>query len=257
MGKDIFTPFLDENDGLMMHRYLQVEEYVKQLIESEQFKDGDCLPTETELAQQFEISRPTVRQAMSNLVNQGYITRVRGKGSFVTKPKILQESTRFIESYNVEMSKKGLIPKTILLDMVVETPNPFIMDKLSLKQKEKVVRLKRLRYAVSNGKTQERPVLLTEVFIPLRLIPNLIEYDFESFSLYEVFEQNGIYLKKVRREIEARLCESQVADILEVKENSAIQFITSIGYLEDGTVIEYSQSIYPAERNKFVVEIIR
>lgn len=240
-----------------MHLYLEVEEYIKQLIESEQLKDGDCLPTETDLAQQFKISRPTVRQAMSNLVNQGYVTRVRGKGSFVTKPKILQESTRFIESYNVEMSKKGLIPRTIVLDMALETPTSFIADKLNLKPKDKIIRLKRLRYAVANGKTQERPVLLTEVFIPQHLIPNLIDYDFESFSMYEVFEQNGIYLKKVRREIEARLCESDVADILEVKDNSAVQFITSTGYLEDGTVIEYSQSIYPAERNKFVVEIIR
>lgn len=242
-----------------MHQYAKVEEYIKQQIEKEKWKDGDLLPPEVELAKQFGISRPTIRQAMSNLVNQGYIKRTRGKGSFVTKPKIIQESTRFIESYNVEMNKKGLIPKTIVLSMKIEPPSPFIMDKLELSNtKDKVIHLKRLRYASNvNKQDGEHPVLLTEVFVPYKLFPKLLEYDMESFSFYEVLEENGLHVARVCREMEARLCDKQTSEILEVAENSAIQYVASIGYLTDGTVVEYSRSIYPAERNKFVVEIIR
>lgn len=240
-----------------MHRYVEIEEYIKVQIDKGKLKDGDIIPAETVLATQFNVSRPTVRQAMSNLVNAGYLTRVRGKGSFVSKPKILQESTRFIESYNVEMSKKGLVPRTLVLAMEVLPASKPIAEKLSIKHKEKVIRLKRLRFAVSYNMNKQYAVLLTEVYIPYSIMPKLIEYDFESFSLYEVFEQNGIQLKKVRRELEARLCDEESASLLEVEPNSAVQYVTSTGYLEDGSIVEYSQSVYPADQNKFVVEIIK
>lgn len=240
-----------------MHRYVEIEEFIRAQIESGKLLDGDIIPAETLLAVQFAVSRPTVRQAMSNLVNAGYLTRVRGRGSFVNKPKIVQESTRFIESYNIEMSKKGLIPRTLVLAMEVLPASNLIAQKLCIKQKDKVIRLKRLRFAVTDTMNKQYPVLLTEVYIPYSILPKLVEYDFESFSLYEVFEQNGIFLKKVRRELEAKLCDDESASMLEIPPNSAVHFVTSTGYLDDGSIVEYSQSIYPADRNKFVVEIIK
>jgi GntR family transcriptional regulator len=82
-------------------------------------------------------------------------------------------------------------------------------------------------------------------------------YDFEKRSLYEVFEENNIYIKKAIREIEAKLSNKETSSLLKIKEGSAIHFISSFGYGEDGSVIEYSESMYPGERNKFIVEITR
>lgn len=240
-----------------MLRYTLVEDYIKKMIETGELKEGDCILPETELAVMFNVSRPTVRQAMSNLVNQSLLVRIRGKGSFVTKQKILQESTRFIESYNSEMTKKGFYPKTIVIEMSVIRASKFIAHKLMINENDNVIYLKRLRYAISDKQKDELPVLLTEVYLPFDLVPYIINYDFETYSLYEVLEENNIILHRVRREIEAMLCDEKSAKLLEVQKNSAVSLIKSTGYTTNNTVVEYSHSIYPEKRNYFIIEIIK
>ncbi len=250
MAKDVES---DSN----MPLYYKVQNYILELIKSNKLKEGDLIPTEMELSNMFHISRPTVRQGLNTLVSKDYLKRVKGKGTFVTKPKILQENTRFIESYNREMHKKGLIPETRVLEISIRICPDFLVDKLGIQDGDKIIMLKRLRYAYGDEEENTKPILLTTVYIPYLKFPNLILYDFEKRSLYEVLEENNVYIKKVLREIEAKLSNKETSALLEINEGSPIQFITSFGYLEDGSVIEYSESIYPGERNKFIVEINR
>jgi GntR family transcriptional regulator len=237
--------------------YYKIQSYILGLIKDNKLKEGDLIPTEMELSAMFNMSRPTVRQGLNTLASQGYLKRVKGKGTFVTKPKIIQENTRFIESYNREMHKKGLIPETKVLEISIKICPDFLVDKLGIKEEDKIIKLKRLRYAYVEKEEDKKPILLTTVYIPYEKFPNLIMYDFEKRSLYDVFEENNIYIKKAIREIEAKLSDKQTSKLLKIKEGSPIHFLSSFGYLEDGSVIEYSESIYPGERNKFIVEINR
>lgn len=238
-----------------MHLYSQIEEHILKQIQTGELKEGDAIPTEVELSEQFGVSRPTVRQALNQLVNKGYLERTKGKGSFIKKPKLTQEYTRFIESYNVEIEKKGLIPKTIVLEKKILESDEHIAKQLEISPLEKVIYIKRLRYAFKERGGQ--PIVLTTVYIPYKQIPKLLQYDFESFSLYEVLEKNELYVKRVRRELEVTIAQDKLAKLLEIRSGDPVQRISSVGYLEDGRVIEYSISYYPAERNKFIVEIIR
>ena len=80
--------------------YYQVEEHIKQTIQSEELQPGDALPSERELSENFQISRMTVRQAITNLVNQGFLFREKGRGTFVSNQKFeqnLQGLTSFTE----------------------------------------------------------------------------------------------------------------------------------------------------------------
>jgi len=238
-----------------LHLYTKIEEYIKNMIENGTLNEGDCIPKELDLTIQFKVSRPTVRQAMSNLVNQGYITRVKGRGSFVSKPKIAQEYTKYIESYNVEMQKKGLVPKTVVLKFEILKADAWVAEKLKIEKNDKVIYLKRLRYAL--GAFDEKPVLFTTVYIPYHSIPDFMNYDFEKFSLYEVL---GLYNKspqKVVRELNASIAPIEISQLLEIGKNSPVQFITSTGFLDSGEIIEYSQSYYPSSRNKFIIEIVK
>ncbi|MHC1750158.1 MAG: GntR family transcriptional regulator [Cellulosilyticaceae bacterium] len=238
-----------------MHLYSQIEEHLLKQIKTGELKEGDAIPTEVELSEQFGVSRPTVRQALNKLVNNGYLERTKGKGSFVKKPKLTQEYTRFIESYNVEIAKKGLIPKTIVLEKSIIESDAEIAKRLGIVCGEKVICITRLRYAFKEKGGQ--PIVLTTVYIPYMRIPKLLKYDFETFSLYEILENNNLYVKRVQRELEITIANDQFAKLLEINEGDAVHLISSVGYLEDGNVIEYSVSYYPAERNKFIVEIIR
>ncbi len=237
--------------------YYKVQNYILDLIKSNQLKEGDIIPTEMELSNLFQISRPTVRQGLNTLVSRGYLKRQKGKGTFVTKPKILQETTRFIESYNKEMEKKGLISETKVLEISIKICPDLLIEKLGIEEGDKIFKLRRLRFAYGEEEQDSNPILLTTVYIPFKKFPELIQYDFEKRSLYEVFEENNIYIKKAVREIEAKLSNKESSKLLKISEGSPIHFITSYGYGADDTVIEYSETIYPGERNKFIVEIIR
>lgn len=237
--------------------YHKVQNYILDLIKSNQLKEGDFIPTEVELSNMFNISRPTVRQGLNILVSKGYLKRQKGKGTFVIKPKILQENTRFIESYNQEMHKKGLVPETKVLEISIKICPDFLVDKLGVEEGDKIIKLKRLRYAYNDEEQDNKPILLTTVYIPYKKFPNLIMYDFEKCSLYEVFEENNVYIKKAIREIEAKLSNKETSKLLKINEGSPVHLISSFGYGEDGSVIEYAESIYPGERNKFIVEITR
>lgn len=237
--------------------YYKVQNYILDLIKSNQLKEGDFIPTEMELSNMFHISRPTVRQGLNTLASKGYLKRQKGKGTFVTKPKIIQENTRFIESYNREMNKKGLISETKVLEISIKVCPDILLEKLGVDEGEKIIKLKRLRYAYGEEEQDNKPILLTTVYIPFKKFPNLMMYDFEKRSLYEVLEENNIFIKKAVREIEAKLSNKETSKLLEISEGSPIHYISSFGYGEDGSVIEYSESIYPGERNKFIVEINR
>lgn len=242
--------------------YFQLQKAIIREINTGSLLEGDIIPTEMELSGKLKISRPTVRQAMNALVNQGYLVRIKGKGSFVLKPKILQEYASIIESYNKEMENKGLVATTKVLELELVEADEFLCSKLHLKLKEKVTKLKKLRFVVPQqefdiNNEKYEPLLLTTVYIPYKLIPQLISYDFQYFSLYEVLEKNSLKVKKVIREMEARRAIEAWSKLLNIKGGEPVHFISSTGYLEDGTIIEYSESIYPGSRNKFLIEIFR
>ena len=142
-----------------MHSYVKVYQYILEKIQNGEFLEGDLIPKEMDLSEQFHVSRPTVRHALNDLVNEGYLTRVRGRGSFVTKPKVLQEYTKFIESYNQEMEKKGLSPLTKVLELSLIYPSEPIQCRLSITEEERVVKLRRLRFIKDGGTA--KPMILT------------------------------------------------------------------------------------------------
>ena len=251
---------LDKSSSVPL--YLQLQNFIIEDIKAGQIREGDMLPTEIELSEELEISRPTVRQALNNLVNEGYIYRIKGRGTFVKRPKIVQGYTSFIESYTVDMRKKGFRTKTKVLALDVIEADEIISTKLQIKKDDKVVKLKRLRFASpmnekENNRGEDKPVLVTVVYVPYKLLPELVCYDFEVFSFYEVLDKNNLSVKKVKREIEAKLADEEIAKLLKIEKGDPIHFITSVGFLENNVPIEYSESIYPGERNKFVIEISR
>ena len=83
--------------------YFQLKELVLSEIKEGNYKSGDMIPTEKEISDSFGISRTTVRQAITELVQEGWLYRVKSKGTFVSQPKITQNFIRKIESFNDQM----------------------------------------------------------------------------------------------------------------------------------------------------------
>lgn len=240
----------------MLKLHTQVEQYILEHIQSGDWALGVQIPTETELAQQMNISRPTVRQALTKLTSQGYLERVKGKGTFVTQPKLLHESTSMISSYRQESQKQGLQIHTKVIKLEIIKAGDFIAEKLKLSSAaKKVVVLTRIRSVdhYNNGK----PVVYTSVYVPYDLFPRMVEIDFSQVSFYDVMEEEGFVVKQAKRELEAMIPEEEIANQLKISRFEPVIYITSIGQLLDGKVVEYSESMYPAGCSKFQIMIER
>lgn len=232
-----------------MNLHTQVEQRILRQIQSGEFKPGDQIPPETELAEQLGVSRPTVRQALSQLAADGYLVRIKGKGSFVTEPKLLHESTSMISSYRQESESKGLHITTKVLRQEVIRPEKNVSEMLKLPRGKKVNALTRMRYV--DGFNEGKPMVLTTVYVPYDLFPNLCEVDFTQCSLYETMEEQGIVVRHVGRELEAFIPDTASAELLRISTFEPVIFLRSTGSTTDGTIVEYSESMYPAGCSKF------
>ena len=238
-----------------MHSYSKIYKALLEDIQSGRLKEGDCIPREMDISARYGVSRPTVRQALNMLVSDGYLRRVRGKGSFVTKPKVLQQYTQFIESYNYEMEKKGLVPATKVLEISLTYPSQRVQEQLEIPADRKIVKLQRLR-SIREGENA-KPIILTTVYFPFDLVPDVFQYDFETQSFYDCLAKHGLEVHRGIRSLEIKALHGEKAILFGLPDGSPCHYISSVGYDENNRPIEYSENYYPADRNSFIIEIVK
>ncbi|MDD3028188.1 MAG: GntR family transcriptional regulator [Erysipelotrichaceae bacterium] len=239
---------LDKNTPIPL--YFQLRELLLEFIKSN--AESVNLPTEQQLCAHFDISRSTVRQALRELVNEGFIERHKAKGSVSTPKKLEHNFLSILESFNDEMQEKGLVPATEVLDLSLVEPPESVRSALNLKEGEQAVQLIRLRG--TNG----TPIVLVHTFLPAHYknIGNLINEDLTNNSLYKLLQKNyAVDIGWTRRSIEIRSAGEFEAQYLQVLPKSPLQYIETISRTEDGTPFEYSRAYYRGDRNAFVIEI--
>jgi GntR family transcriptional regulator len=240
------------NKDIPIPLYYQLKEILLEYINEIHENHEEPIPTEVELSNHFNISRPTVRQAINELVVEGYLFRVKGKGTFIAKPKINQDFLKSLDNFNSEMKKKGLTPSTKVLDLKIIKSDEKVSSALNLKFESKVIQLTRLRYA------NDEPNVFVTTYLPFDKCPGILDKNFQNQSLYEVLEQEyNLIVYKVTRRLEAILAGEFECDLLEIEKGAPIQFFESIAYLQDGSPIEYSLAKYRGDRNKFTFELQR
>lgn len=230
--------------------YYQLKEKLLLDIKNGNYNLGDAIPTEKDLSSMFAISRTTVRQAINELVQEGWLYREKSKGTFVTKPKINQSFVQALGSFNEQMEKLGKKPSTQLLELEVINVPDYILNKLNLEKNDKVIYIHRKRYA------DEIPIVMVETFLPYNKCRFILDYDLEDFSLYSLlrnYEETEIH--KIHRYIEAVIAEDYDINNLNISINNAIQLFTSIAYSAYEEPIEYSIARYRGDQNVFEVTV--
>jgi len=228
--------------------YYQLIEVIQNYIN--EHDDSFPIPTENDLCKIYEISRPTVRQAINELVTEGLIVREKGRGSFINKKKIPQDFLLNIISFNDEMQSKGLKPDTKVLAFCSRKPTPEVMKNLRIKSTDSTYFLSRLRSI--NGE----PIVLVNTYLPSNLTKGILRKNMEKESLYHIIEHDfGYKILRTLRTLEIRKAGKYEASLLNMKEGDPIHFIQTIAFIENDTPIEFSTAYYSGERNKFTVEI--
>lgn len=242
--------FIDHSSPLPY--YFQLKELLVNDIRRGRFKLGQQIPSEFKLCEQFDVSRTVVRQAISSLVQSGYLNREKGKGTFVTKPKIPESLFQNLTGTYEDMLARGIKLDTKVLEQTKWEADIEILEGLKLQQGELVIKIKRLR-SVNN-----EPLALVTTYIPYKICPQLLKEDLTNQSLYGVLEDKyNLRISNGRRSLEAVSADKEVANLLGVKVGAPLMLLNSISYLVDGRPIEYFSALHRGDRSKFVVSLIR
>ena len=233
--------------------YSKIEQYIRSGIYDGTWKPGEVLPKEIELCEMFQVSRPTVRTALGNLVKEGLITRTKRKGTCVKTWRTLESSTVFIESFQQELAEKGLETVTEVLEFRSLEAPANIAAALDLQAGDNVVKIVRLRYAKDSF--DKGPVVLTTSYICSDVWPRLQRYDLEHTGLRSNLKKLGFERSLMEKEIVIHTLSEREARLLgEPAEVPAIA-LNSVAWDQTGRKMEYCESIYPASRNRFLLRI--
>lgn len=226
--------------------YYQLKQIILEFIKNGDLKPGDTLPTESELNEIFEISRTTSRQALTELVRDGYLYRVKGKGTFVASPKITQDFLNKLETYNEQMERLNKVPSTKVLALTLTPAFGEIADVFGISSGDDVIMLSRLRFA------DGVPNVIVDTYMPLKF-KAILTRNMERTSLYQFFKQEfGIDIAYVHRELEAVVAGRQESEMLHVNIGYPIQKVRTIAYEKSESVVEYSIARYRGD-NRFKV----
>jgi GntR family transcriptional regulator len=234
---------IDKNSPIPI--YHQLEEYIKSQIESGALKVDEAIPSEREYAERYQISRMTVRQAINNLVNEGYLYRQKGRGTFVNKQKV-EQKLQGLTSFTEDMLERGMKPSSKLLSFQIIPADIQVASRLKLKENTPVYEIQRVRLA------DDVPMALETTYLPANLVKGLTE-EIINQSLYKYIEDTLLLtISEAAQQIEAASAKEIEVKHLEIEKGSPVLLILRTSYLQDGTPFEFVKSAYRADRYKFV-----
>ncbi len=219
-------------------KHAQLRGILLELIESELAPDAP-IPSERELMSAYGVSRMTVREAIGQLVSEGRLYSVRGKGTFVARPRV--ESQLHLASFTDDMRRRGLSPATVVLRAERAAPPTQVRNALRLPARQQAYHLERLR--IADGV----PMALEEGWYATGPLPGLLDHDLTR-SLYATFAGDyDLVIDSARQTVWAEVAERATARLLGVRAGApllAFQRIGSAGHL----AVEHNTSWYRGDR---------
>ena len=245
--------FITLDKNIPVPLYYQIKKQVVTLIKNKTIKEGELLPPENELCKRLNISRPTIRQAFSELVAEGYLNRYKGKGTFVSSPRVEERFFSKLGSFQDEMAEKGYNPKTLVVSLEkIDGPHEA-NEQLALPFDAPLIYLSRVR------SVDTTPLVFVETFLPYETYKRLMQVDFTENSLYDSLEELcRVRVSSVRREFVAVNARPKDAELLQIARNKALIQVKTVAYSSGRpNPVEFSIARYRGDLNKFTVELSR
>jgi GntR family transcriptional regulator, N-acetylglucosamine utilization regulator len=233
---------LHANDPLPL--YKQLYHQLHQAIENGEFEAGRRLPSERDLAANNGISRVTTRKAIDMLRQEGYVRAYQGKGCFVAHCGPKSYDVVPLEGFTAATIRRGMTPTSRLLSRGVVPASSDIADHLRIGEKDKTVRIRRLR--LSNN----RPIALDTAYLPYPLCEYLLDIDLERQSLYRTLEtQLHIRLAYANQTVQTTLGRDNDLSLLGLRAPAAVFQLQRETYDSQGQVIEFVDAVYRGDTN--------
>ncbi|WP_190286085.1 MULTISPECIES: GntR family transcriptional regulator [unclassified Pantoea] len=238
--------YCDDTNRAVGPLYLRLEKGFRDMITRGDLKAGYAIPSERELSEQLNLSRVTVRRALSELANAQIIIQRRGARSTVAGR--VEKPLSSLTSFSEDMISRGYQPGAQWLEKELTHASPSEIIALNLSPGALVWRLKRLRTV------DDRPMAVEIAVVPQTFIPDMNEL---KDSLYAVFQLHGFMPARALQRIRAEPLNREHSHLLDMPAHSPALHVERHCYLEDGRPIEYTHTWYRGDSYDFLVELQR
>jgi len=229
--------------------YYQLLQIIKQKIISGEYKPGDTIPTEHELMEKYKISRTPVRQAVLQLVNDGFLNREKSKGTFVLAPPARFRFIEGLQGFSEDMKRRRIPFHNKVLEKDVIHANEKISQRLMVNKGDLVFFMKRLRVV------SDKPFLIDYHYIPYQICKGIEDYIDGDISLYETMENNyQIRFHHGWREFEPIIPTSrEEIELLDIPPSTSLLLVQSVVYDNEPKPVDYFEAVI---HGRFVVDIV-
>jgi GntR family transcriptional regulator len=237
------------NRGSAEPYYRQISDFLRAAMDAGRYTPGTLLPSEKEFCEQFGVSRPVVRQALEDLSRDGYVYRVKGKGTFVAEEKLNSHLIQVVVGPERDTIRfRDRLATSVLLQEPAPAPVQ-VSRALDIPVEGRCIHLRRLRLL------DDEPLCVIESYLPEQIVPGLLEADLTDRSLYDVIEErNGVAIRDLSRRIEAAKVPAELSDLLAAEDDDPCLIVTSLAAGVNGAKLEWSKATYRADRISLNVE---
>lgn len=230
----------------MESKYLTIYNEISNKIENNKIQSGEKLPSENEMMKEYNVSRDTIRKALNLLESNGYIQKVKGKGSFVIDINKFDFPVSGLTSFKELSTKMGVESNTLVKELKLMKPDNFLMKQLNLSKNDDVWKVIRVR-EINNKK-----IILDKDFFNKKYVP-LLTKDICENSIYEYLENElGLKISFAKKEITVQQATQEDKSYLDFENYNMIVVVKNYIYLDDMSLFQYTESRHRPDRFKFV-----
>lgn len=230
----------------MTNKYLTIYNSIVEQIKNGELAPQTLLPSENELKDQYDTSRETIRKALNLLSQNGYIQKVRGKGSIVIDISKFDFPVSGLVSFKELASKMGRKPNTIVNELELIKPDGFIRQQLQLGSKDLVWKVVRTR------EMGGEKIILDKDYLIESFVPSLTE-EICADSIYEYIEnQLNLTISFAKKEIVVAEPTHEDRLLLDLEGFYNVVVIKNYVYLDDATLFQYTESRHRPDKFRFV-----
>ena len=242
---------MTENPDTRLPLLAQIEDRLAREILAGQPAPGERLPPEDQLAQRFGVSRTTIRAAVQNLIRRGLVEIRRGKGSYVTRPKLTQELTG-LTGFVEDMAALGLEASARVVSHGLMPANAAVALHLALEKGAEIMRIQRVRLA------EGVPVSFDETYLPAALGERVAAEDLATQPIFTLLEERfDTPLIEAEYRLEAVAADAAIAKALEIERGAPIFLIERTSFTEGHRPVDYERLYYRGDHIRFTTRLTR
>ncbi len=228
------------------NKFLSIYEEIVEQIQSGKLKPNEKLLSENELVEKYETSRETIRKALNLLSQNGYIQKIKGKGSFVLDVGRFDFPVSGLVSFKEIAQKTGKPWRTIVYELDEMKPDDYIQKQLHIAGKDRVWKIIRAR------ELENERIILDKDFVLKKYVPALTKEICEG-SIYEYIEgELGLAISFAKKEISVDEPTEEDQRYLDLKNYEHVVVVKNYVYLEDASLFQYTESRHRLDKFKFV-----